>query len=546
MTDKVIKILVFCLIALFALAGIFFVTSLVLDYAKAPVIAQDSVNLLIDDVHKASQYYQVGTPQFSDLLKTNVSSRGNVVAATLSAGDNVYFAYPISSPHMGKNAKGEPTITSSMLVNVKSKALDLNGRTYVLTLGLYTISPFSIYANMRIVFLMILFGTISAGAILLYLYIVEEKTKTEQEELSTQLKKDVSQEESDFVVADETYPNIPEEENPEDFQLSAGETVFEENALQEEAEQDDVVQEEDTLQENPDNCDDSQFVLKENVSNLTTEDEIVAERSMASEEIFTEQKLENNVPIQEESTEDFSEQYAETVSEKPQLDIQQSISEEEKQEQKPELSETVFEQEPKHVTDESVDEVSEQGSTQPQEISDQHIDSPYGLFSPVTGFGWEEYLEDRLDSELIRSASSEEDITLMMIRIKDFDTESPNAQEFYDIILSYIQFKDMIFEYGNDGFSCIVHNMTIDAALKFAEEIYEQLSEKLKELGMDNEIGIGISTRSFRLIPAKRIFTEAQEALQRAFMDPDTPIVAFRVDPEKYRQYISDYTEPAE
>lgn len=546
MTDKVIKILVFCLIALFALAGIFFVTSLVLDYAKAPVIAQDSVNLLIDDVHKASLYYQVGTPQFSDLLKTNVSSRGNVVAATLSAGDNVYFAYPISSPHMGKNAKGEPTITSSMLVNVKSKALDLNGRTYVLTLGLYTISPFSIYANMRIVFLMILFGTISAGAILLYLYIVEEKTKTEQEELSTQLKKDVSQEESGFVVADETYPNIPEEENPEDFQLSAGETVFEENALQEEAEQDDVVQEEHTLQENPDNCDDSQFVLKEGVSNLTTEDEIVAERSMASEEIFTEQKLENNVPIQEETAEDFSEQYAETVSEKPQLDIQQSISEEEKQEQKPELSETVFEQEPKHVTDESVDEVSEQGSTQPQEISDQHIDSPYGLFSPVTGFGWEEYLEDRLDSELIRSASSEEDITLMMIRIKDFDTESPNAQEFYDIILSYIQFKDMIFEYGNDGFSCIVHNMTIDVALKFAEEIYEQLSEKLKELGMDNEIGIGISTRSFRLIPAKRIFTEAQEALQRAFMDPDTPIVAFRVDPEKYRQYISDYTEPAE
>ena len=306
------------------------------------------------------------------------------------------------------------------------------------------------------------------------------------------------------------------------------------------------MQEEHTLQENPDNCDDSQFVLKENVSNLTTEDEIVAERPMASEEIFTEQKLENNVPMQEESAEDFAEQYAETVSEKPQLDIRQTISEEEKQEQKPELSETVFEQEPKHVTDESVDEVSEQGSTQPQEISDQHIDSPYGLFSPVTGFGWEEYLEDRLDSELIRSASSEEDITLMMIRIKDFDTESPNAQEFYDIILSYIQFKDMIFEYGNDGFSCIVHNMTIDAALKFAEEIYEQLSEKLKELGMDNEIGIGISTRSFRLIPAKRIFTEAQEALQRAFLDPDTPIVAFRVDPEKYRQYISGYTEPAE
>lgn len=543
MTDKVIRILVFCLIALFALAGIFFVTSLVLDYAKAPVIAQDSVNLLIDDVHKASQYYQVGTPQFSDQLKTNVSSRGNVVAATLSAGDNVYFAYPVSSPHMGKNAKGEPTITSSMLVNVKSKALDLNGKTYVLTLGLYTISPFSIYANMRIVFLMILFGTISAGAILLYLYIVEEKTKTEQEELSSQLKEATSQEESDFVVADEMFPHIPEEETPEAFQLSTGDTVFEENALQEEEQQDAIVQEDDTPQENPENYDDSRFLTKEDVSNLTTEDEAVAERPMTAEEIFTEQQTENNIPLQEESAEDFLEEDTETVSEKPQRDIQQAIPEEEKQEQEAEVLETVFQQEPKDVTEECSEEVPEESATQSQEVSDQHSESPYGLFSPVSGFGWEEYLEDRLDSELIRSASSEEDITLMMIRIKDFDTESPNAQEFYDIILSYIQFKDMIFEYGKDGFSCIIHNMTIDASLKFAEEIYEQLSEKLKELGMNNEMGIGISTRSFRLIPAKRIFTEAQEALQRAFLDQNTPIVAFRVDPEKYRQYISDYTE---
>ena len=41
---------------------------------------------------------------------------------------------------------------------------------------------------------------------------------------------------------------------------------------------------------------------------------------------------------------------------------------------------------------------------------------PMGLFSAVSGFGWENYFEPRLDSELVRAASSEQDVSLFMIK----------------------------------------------------------------------------------------------------------------------------------
>lgn len=171
---------------------------------------------------------------------------------------------------------------------------------------------------------------------------------------------------------------------------------------------------------------------------------------------------------------------------------------------------------------------------------------PAGLFSPITGFGWEAYLEERLDSELIRSASFEEDIGLMIIRIQGLNKADERNKAIYDILMEFYKFRDLIFEYGTDGFSCIVHSINVDGALDMAEQVYVALTKALKELGMNNEIGIGISTRSFRLIPGKRIFEEAEQALIRAFNDPETAIVAFRVDPEKYRQYISEYADKEE
>ncbi len=179
--------------------------------------------------------------------------------------------------------------------------------------------------------------------------------------------------------------------------------------------------------------------------------------------------------------------------------------------------------------------------TQAQEKATPAEDSePTGLFSPVTGFGWESYLENRLDSELVRSASTEEDIALLIVRIQNLDRTSEVAHKLYDILLDFFKFRDSIFEYKKDGFSCILHSSGVDNAITIAEQLYAKITKTLEENGLTNETGIGISTRSFRLIPGKRLFIEAEQALEHAFDDNETAIVAFKVDPSKYRQYISE------
>jgi hypothetical protein len=55
---------------------------------------------------------------------------------------------------------------------------------------------------------------------------------------------------------------------------------------------------------------------------------------------------------------------------------------------------------------------------------------------------------------------------------------------------------------------------------------------------MNNKVGIGITTRSLRLITGNRLIEEANQALDKAFEEEGLPIVAFRVNPEKYRQYL--------
>lgn len=191
-------------------------------------------------------------------------------------------------------------------------------------------------------------------------------------------------------------------------------------------------------------------------------------------------------------------------------------------------------------------EQSISNETAPQENSTEGLkpisSEPSGLYSPVTGFGWEAYLESRLDSELVRSASSGEDTALIIVSIENLDRTSDMAHKIYEQILDMFQFRDMIFEYKNTGFSCILHNMSVDKAISMAEQLYTSITKVINEFNMKNEVGIGISTRSFRLIPGKRLFTEAEQALKHAFEDDETAIVAFRVDPSKYREYISETT----
>lgn len=308
------------------------------------------------------------------------------------------------------------------------------------------------------------------------------------------------------------------------------------------------------------------------ISDIELPQETELENAVVVQAQFTQEAL--NMPVEASYTEDFDIDKALQGYEPPAKAISQEIVPEIEGEPVVAITETVDEPtaeilETEYFSNEPMDMISmdpipqdpileadllvaAEGNftTEPEVATKETVSTagsePAGLFSPITGFGWEAYLEERLDSELIRSASFEEDIGLMIIRIQGLNKADERNKAIYDILMEFYKFRDLIFEYGTDGFSCIVHSINVDGALDMAEQVYVALTKALKELGMNNEIGIGISTRSFRLIPGKRIFEEAEQALIRAFNDPETAIVAFRVDPEKYRQYISEYADEEE
>ena len=169
-----------------------------------------------------------------------------------------------------------------------------------------------------------------------------------------------------------------------------------------------------------------------------------------------------------------------------------------------------------------------------------NISDPQGLFSEQTGFGWESYFETRLDSEIARSASSEQDLALFLMKIENITFHNHIIPYLTNILLDKFKFRDLIFEFGTNGFAAIVQGIDLNRAMALSQDLYTDITGLLINKQMNNKIGIGITTRSLRLITGNRLIEEATQALDKAFEEEGLPIVAFRVNPDKYRQYIVD------
>ena len=165
---------------------------------------------------------------------------------------------------------------------------------------------------------------------------------------------------------------------------------------------------------------------------------------------------------------------------------------------------------------------------------DSSESNPSGLFNPVTGLGWESYLDTRLENEINRAISSEIDISVFIINIPNLERESEESKKVSEYLSLQFQFKDLLFEYKNDCIVAIKISMNLDEALNFADKIHADISQILEQ----KQCYIGISTRSIRIVSGERLFNEALAAVEHAKNEEDSPIIAFRVDVEKYRQFL--------
>jgi len=165
--------------------------------------------------------------------------------------------------------------------------------------------------------------------------------------------------------------------------------------------------------------------------------------------------------------------------------------------------------------------------------------NPKGLYSPRSGLGWEEYINDRLDSELHRCSSSEKDLAFIALEFTDMPEERIFKQTAQETI-KFFASKDLIFEYGESGIAVILPGTGLDAAIPKSEKFYQRILDRFPNSYTPAfGLSIGLSSRSGRLLTSERLMLEASQALKKAKNDLKTSIIAFKSDPEKYRAFIA-------
>ena len=168
-----------------------------------------------------------------------------------------------------------------------------------------------------------------------------------------------------------------------------------------------------------------------------------------------------------------------------------------------------------------------------------------GLYNPRGNIGWDSYTNDRLAAELHRCSSFEQDLVFLAMELTGREKVSDSIySQFADEAVRLFSQRDLIFGKGDNGIAIIMPNANLDEGVSKSERFHSLIISKLQKLSGSQggvpeiELNIGLSSRSGRLIEADRLILEANSALEKAIADPVTHIVAFKSDPEKYREFI--------
>lgn len=181
------------------------------------------------------------------------------------------------------------------------------------------------------------------------------------------------------------------------------------------------------------------------------------------------------------------------------------------------------------------------GNVSTADLPDGALEGPRGLFDSDSGLGWEAYLRERLGAELRRSASFEQDLSLLITTLDGAHRGEEEFNLFASQVRDFFSFKDMAFLFGDGGAALILPNIDVDHALRMSEELLKKLQFMFQSRLAGDGAGIrmGLTSRAGRLVDADRLIGEAMAATDKARNDGGARIMAFRPDPEKFRAYLA-------
>lgn len=462
--------------AIFAFAIAFFGVNIYKEYSQGQARANQRYNTLITDIKAYNSIDKNISETSLSNIKSVLKDFNDFSFIQIKLNDSEILKYP-------KDVSAELTV-SNLTKTFSSNFNTQNGQFEILC-NLYLLRPSSIYYYAKISFIIILIVTLITIILIFYI-------NSQEKQFSAKVSSE----------ADSELLN----ENDFDSKLQLDENISGSSSEVESS----------FIQQNSENSIDLDIDLSsESEQNKNSFDE-------DSEQIFD---LEKNTEMETEIQQTDSEYSALNPEDKNNEDSQTENEEKEIPASLPDYESPVIIE---------TSDVKENNDAENAPASDSSESNPSGLFNPVTGLGWESYLDTRLENEINRAISSEIDISVFIINIPNLERESEESKKVSEYLSLQFQFKDLLFEYKNDCIVAIKISMNLDDALNFADKIHAEIMQIINQ----KECYIGISTRSIRIVSSERLLNEAWAALEHAKQEEDSPIIAFRVDADKYRQFL--------
>lgn len=512
----IIYSIIISLILVFAIS--LFGYNIYTDYKKGNIAADNRFERMSLSIKQIPDSVKLNSRDFENSILRAINGIENYSSLSIEINDQPYINYPTE--------KDMQQGSSKLIVN-KYKTFDLHGNKITITANLYVLTPAVINHDVKISFAIILFVTVLTLFVIMLDALLGKNSKMKSKpEDSIYVEPETDEAENEKIIkaineakkSDDELNEIEKKEAViEEKEMSVSEVAMDEKNEEIEAESSLPDPLSDPLS---DSLSDPLF---ENIELNDNEEETSTDESFLTtdESILTTDENQIIIPKFEENGHDFKI----TTIEEP--------VEEEKISEEIEASE-INEYKTQLENDEVLPLPSDE--IKPMNIEVEN-NSPAGLFSPVTGFGWESYLNTRLDNELNRATASESDLSLFIIKIKEVSRESDITKKICGYLTTQFQFKDMIFEFREDSYVALKIGTSIDDAISFANKLLLDIDNILNGFG---KCYIGISTRSVRMVNAERLVNEAEQALKHAEQEADSPIIAFRVDADKYRKFLEE------
>ena len=509
----IIYSIIISLILVFAIS--LFGYNIYTDYKKGNIAADNRFERMSLSIKQIPESVKLNSRDFENSILRAINGIENYSSLSIEINDQPYINYPTE--------KDMQQGSSKLIVN-KYKTFDLHGNKITITANLYVLTPAVINHDVKISFAIILFVTVLTLFLIMLDALLGKNSKMKSKpEDSIYVEPETDEAENEKIIK---AINEAKKSDDELDEIEKKEAIIEEKEMSvSEVAMDEKNEEIEAESALPDSLSDSlSDPLFENIElNDNEEEQTSTDESFLTtdESILTTDENQIIIPKFEENGHD----YKITTIEEP--------VEEEKISEEIEASE-INEYKTQLENDEVLPLPSDE--IKPMNIEVEN-NSPAGLFSPVTGFGWESYLNTRLDNELNRATASESDLSLFIIKIKEVSRESDITKKICGYLTTQFQFKDMIFEFREDSYVALKIGTSIDDAISFANKLLLDIDNILNGFG---KCYIGISTRSVRMVNAERLVNEAEQALKHAEQEADSPIIAFRVDADKYRKFLEE------